>query len=860
MATRSATFSVVFAVVLLQVLTTAVSAIPYAQSLALTEFYISTGGSGWSNKAGWLDGDYSDPCSFHGIMCSKIKNNTVVTTLALESNNLVGAIPAYFFTNMTELEVVQLYGNPQLGGQIPDFPAGAPLAALLLYSCSFTGSIPSSIFTPSVTVIHLMANKLTGGLPTTVAKCGSISALILGQNQLNIGVVDPSICSAQALHQIDFTDCGVSSLPACFTSSLGGLTNLNFQDNMGLSLSVEDVLCPLTNLQDLYLMQTSIGGTIPTCVSNWGGMKNLIVENTQMSGTIPAEIFSLRNLVSLHLALSGFSGAIPDSFGNLENLADVFLAGKKGSRGFEDPLPPSLFQRGTVQSLTLQFNSFKGPLPRLTGMSSLAAFDFSNNLELSTPFPAEIFTDLWAVPPQSKDVLRSLHFDFTPVYGTIPSTSVKFQQLNQQNGFSFTHSQLTGYIPNSTFTWVQSASSLLNLVQDCPRLLPPLMPWVAPLVGSTTFTGMFIDIEGVTSQAQTFTMAGGEAFTASVSESLENFPAGLLFCGFCVTEDQENCTSTSLTSLNPEQLRAILLLAPATVVVGQQSTIACTTPTGITNANPTLGLYYQGPGYGASYDKELFCLSQNLAAIRFYNPNPHLQRLVPPMGRPEGCTLVTAIGAGFANAPNASLLLDNNIETAPGTVLNDTAAVFYIPRANGSYSYPLGNPLVVNFLPTSSPLHVGTTAATYAFADSCRTPLVPCVDGFTDPEQCPTPLCRCNSVGTCNYNATSPSVWSCGCRQGFDGLACEACAENYFGGNCDKCPCNLGHGTCDWGLIKSGTCSCNKYFTGADCTISIIGLGVSIPLGLVAIGVAVFVFRRKRAANLDQELLVNNKY
>ena len=845
------------AIAVLVILLSAVRAIPLDQATALQNFFAATGGSKWTRNSGWLSGDFSDPCAFEGIKCTSIKKDVVVTSLVLNGNNLVGYIPSDFFLTMINLEVIEMYQNPGLTGSIPNFPAGSTLQSLLLYGCAFTGVIPDSIFTPSVTVIHLLQNQLTGGLPDSISRCVSLNTLIVGQNSLNIGTLSNSICSCTAIQQIDLTASGVTGLPSCFTS-LGGLKNLNFQDNTNLDVSMENVLCLFTNLEDLYLPQTGVSGTIPTCVSNWGGMKNLIIENTQMSGSIPTEIFSLRNLVSLHIALSDFSGIIPDSFESLPYLTDVFFAGKKGSTGFIDPIPKTLFQLRSITSLTLQFNSFTGPLPDLSNMYNLAALDFSNNLQLSTNFPEELFTKVWIIPPTSGDVLRSLHFDFTPVYGTIPSTTTVFSNMNQQNGFSFTHSLLTGYIPNSTLGWVHNPSSLTNLVQSCFRMLTPVMPWVEPLFGNQNFHGLQIDISAISSTIQVFSMAGGEQFTLSVSDQLVNFPLNVLACGFCIAADQTNCMSDSLSDLDPQTLSTIVVVSKATIT--GKGELSCVTPTGITSANPGLGLYYKGPGYGPSYLSEIFLLSSVFYPFRFYNPTPSLSYLMPNRGRLEGCSQITAVGQGFTNAPNASLLIDNNIY-AFGSVINDTAATFLIPlasggNASGHFDYPTSLPLRVVFLATGSPDHQGSTSATYQFDQTCRTPLVPCINGFQDPEGCPTPLCRCNSAGTCNFNS-STQVYMCGCTSGFDGLGCEACGVDYFGTSCDKCPCDLSHSTCNWGIDKDGSCSCNSYFIGADCTVSIVELGVFIPLGLIAVGAGVLLLRRKRVSSLDEELFVN---
>jgi hypothetical protein len=632
------------------------------------------------------------------------------------------------------------------------------------------------------------------------------------------------------------------------------LKNLNFQDNPSFNVNISAVLCQFSFLQNLYIQQTSIDGSIPSCVSVWSDMKNLIIENTRMSGEIPSEIFTLSQLVSLHVALSSFSGAIPDKFDSLPYLEDAFFAGTKGQEGFVDPLPSSLFRRGSIQSLSIQFCSFNGPLPDLSEMTSLAAFDFSNNVHLSTPFPGEILTKLWAVPPISQNVLRSLHFDFTPVYGTIPYTSTPFQQMNQQNGFSFTHSSLTGYIPNSTISWVNNAETLKNLVQDCPRLLQPVMPWVEPLVGSASFTGLAINVNGISSQTQIFSMDGGQMINVSVSDQLANFPSSVLQCGFCIAPSAANCTSTSLSSLNVQQLNQILLLSEAAIVGG--GLVSCRIPTGISISSPGLGVYYKGPGYGPSYLTEIFCLSTTFLTMAFYNPKPYLSYISPSYGRPEGCSLVTVFGRGFLNAPNATLLLAESVFTATGTIINDTAATFYIPLAKGAFSD--GQHISVAFLSTGSPAEQSISTASYTFNTTCHTPLVPCLDGYADPEHCPTPLCRCNSAGRCNYNASTPGIWSCGCQLGFGGRMCQECSPNYFGPLCDKCPCDLEHGTCDWGLNQSGSCTCNSYFIGSDCNVSVMGLGFGGAVAIGAIIAAVVLLRKRRQAKqLDQELLVN---
>src|SRR5215467_8253567 len=77
---------------------------------ALQAFYNATGGSGWTNRAGWLTND--NPCGWFGVGCDAGGN---VTALLLPSNNLTGQLPSDFAASLVHLKSVNLSFNALTG-------------------------------------------------------------------------------------------------------------------------------------------------------------------------------------------------------------------------------------------------------------------------------------------------------------------------------------------------------------------------------------------------------------------------------------------------------------------------------------------------------------------------------------------------------------------------------------------------------------------------------------------------------------------------------------------------------------------------------------------------------------------------
>ena len=128
---------------------------------ALLDLYISTNGDNWTNTVnGDRPWDLScDPCdgSWFGIEC----NNSRVSIIKIDDNNLNGEIPNLDLPNLQRLGL----SDNLLIGQIPDFNNLQKLESLSLGRNRLSGEIPNFQFLDSLNSLQMGVNLFTGNLP-----------------------------------------------------------------------------------------------------------------------------------------------------------------------------------------------------------------------------------------------------------------------------------------------------------------------------------------------------------------------------------------------------------------------------------------------------------------------------------------------------------------------------------------------------------------------------------------------------------------------------------------------------------------------------------------------------------------------
>ncbi|XP_044341176.1 receptor-like protein kinase 5 [Triticum aestivum] len=147
-----------------------------------------------------------------------------LNNLLLDNNQLSGEVPETLWTQ-TQLEYVRLRNN-QLSGSLPvnmfsslsnlhiennQFSGNIPAVAVELHKFTagnnnFSGEMPPSLGSgmPLLQAMNLSGNQLSGGIPRSIAKLGSLTQLDLSRNQL-AGEIPAELGAMRVLNALDLS-------------------------------------------------------------------------------------------------------------------------------------------------------------------------------------------------------------------------------------------------------------------------------------------------------------------------------------------------------------------------------------------------------------------------------------------------------------------------------------------------------------------------------------------------------------------------------------------------------------------------------------------------------------------------------
>jgi len=373
-------------------------------SLALVDFYDSTGGVNWTNHTNWLT--LAPVNSWFGITVNGGRIIGIdLTTDSIKGNNLCGVIPSSI-GNLDGLLFLRL-GNNKL-----------------------IGAIPTTLFNfTNLTELSLNNNQLTNTIPYSLGSLTNLTKLSLAGNQL-VGSIPSSIGNLTNLTYLNF---GFNLLTDSIPPSLGNLINLIHLDLFGnhLTGSIPVSIGNLANLTYLAFGDNQIRDSIPSSFGNLTHLLELDLGGNQLIGSIPTSLGNLTNLYRLNLGYNQLSGSIPTSIGNLTNLNFLYL----NDNALSDSIPPSFVNLNKLFELNIRDNQISGSIP---------AF-FSNFFRLN-----ELILNnnklIGSVPTSLSSTLSQLNLSSNQLSGSIPNSIVSMNNL-QTLGFS--NNFLTGTIPNS---------------------------------------------------------------------------------------------------------------------------------------------------------------------------------------------------------------------------------------------------------------------------------------------------------------------------------------------------------------------------------------------------------------------------
>uniref|UniRef100_A0ACD5WVX9 Uncharacterized protein n=1 Tax=Avena sativa TaxID=4498 RepID=A0ACD5WVX9_AVESA len=353
-------------------------------------------------------------CWWQGVSCDPFGR---VVGLDVAGTGLAGTLDALDLSSLPSLASLNLSFNSLTGGPFPSSnvsttPQLLSITSVDLSNNNLSGPIPAALptYMPNLQLLNISSNKLTGGIPPSLANLTKLQSLVLGKNLLS-GGIPPALGSISGLRVLELHS---NPLGGAIPVSLGNLLSLE-RINVSIALlesTIPSELSRCTNLTVVGLAVNKLSGELPaswaklTKVQEFNVSKNVLTgeilpdyftawtrlavfqaDNNRFVGGIPTEVGMASGLEFLSFATNNLSGAIPAIIGSLTNLRLLDLA----ENGFSGTIPRTLGNLTRLETLRLYNNKLTGRLPDEFGnMTALQKLSVSTNM-LEGELPAGLF-------------------------------------------------------------------------------------------------------------------------------------------------------------------------------------------------------------------------------------------------------------------------------------------------------------------------------------------------------------------------------------------------------------------------------------------------------------------------------------
>ncbi|CAL9002863.1 unnamed protein product [Prunus brigantina] len=441
-------------------------------------------------------------CNLSGPIDISLQKLRSLSVIHLENNNLSAQVPEFFsnFTNLTSLhlsncgldgtfpkkifqvptlQTIDLSGNQQLQGSLPEFPKNGSLRSLVLSGANFTGFFPNSMGDlKMLSRIDVSSCNFTGSIPSSMENLTQLVSVDLSWNKFNGSI--PFFSMAKNLTQINLS---YNQLTGQINSShwenLTNLENLDMRHNL-LDGTIPPSLFSLRVLQKLQLANNQFSGQL-LGFATISVLDTLDLSSNHLEGPIPMFIFNLRELKILSLPSNNFNGSFPlNSLQQLKNLSCLDLSYNRLSIDYNDInsshssfphittlklvssklriFPNFLRNQSKLSTLDLSQNQIQGEIPHwLWNLSSLLQLNLSCNSLVTLESPLLNLTSLSVLDLHSNQLKgqfplfppSAIYVDYSKnnFSSRIPPNIGDF--LNFTLFFSLSSNNFNGIIPES---------------------------------------------------------------------------------------------------------------------------------------------------------------------------------------------------------------------------------------------------------------------------------------------------------------------------------------------------------------------------------------------------------------------------
>ncbi|GAY65274.1 hypothetical protein CUMW_239870 [Citrus unshiu] len=328
----------------------------------------------------YLDDNYFNNSTFSSL--GGLDSLSNLEELNMRANAIDNLVVPKELHNFTNLEGLILYKSDLHVSQLlPSIASFTSLKYLSMLDSVLKGALHGQDFRKFKNLEHLdmgwvQVNVNTSFFQIVGKSMSSLKFLSLTSSSLNKNaILDQGLCQLVHLQELYIGRNDLrGSLPWC----LANMTSLQVLDASSNQLTgnISPGLCELVLLRELYIDYNDLRGSLPWCLANMTSLQVLNASYNQLTGNISPGLCELVLLRELYIDYNDFGGSLRWCLANTTSL-QVLDASCNQLIG---NISPSLCELVLLRELYIDNNDLRGSLPLcLANLTSLRVLDVSYN-------------------------------------------------------------------------------------------------------------------------------------------------------------------------------------------------------------------------------------------------------------------------------------------------------------------------------------------------------------------------------------------------------------------------------------------------------------------------------------------------